>query len=224
MIKQGDIQLTNLVFMGPPGVGKGTIAAIIAQKYGMVHLSTGNIFRAEIASKSKLGIEVSKLVESGQYVPDEITNQIVKKALENYALQDKTVILDGYPRTISQSHFLDTIKEFDYKVIELEATDDLILKRLSGRRFCPNCKASFHVEFMPSSKGNICDKCDHELVTRKDDSPESVKKRLEVYANQTEPLLKYYKNNLHAFDASGNPDESAKLIVKTISDIIKKQK
>ncbi|WP_373422783.1 adenylate kinase family protein [Mycoplasma tauri] len=220
MIKSKNL-FPNLIFMGPPGVGKGTIAAIIANEYQLVHLSTGNVFRAEISSKSELGLKVAKIVESGGYVPDDITNEIVKKALDFYSSQGKIVILDGYPRTISQSEFLDSIPNFNYEVIELHAPDDLILKRLNGRRFCPNCKASFHVDFMPSTKGNYCDKCDSELITRKDDSLESIKKRQEVYKSQTEPLLNYYskKGNIHTFDASGNAENTAHLIVKTIEHL-----
>nr|WP_307929777.1 nucleoside monophosphate kinase [Mycoplasmopsis bovis] len=117
----GDKKIKNLVFMGPPGVGKGTVASIIAQEYGLVHLSTGNIFRAEIASASELGKKVSSIVESGGYVPDDITNEIVARALENYNKSGKIVILDGYPRTLSQVEFLDSLPYFKYEVIELRA-------------------------------------------------------------------------------------------------------
>ncbi|TQF49205.1 adenylate kinase family protein [Mycoplasmopsis bovis] len=213
----GDKKIKNLVFMGPPGVGKGTVASIIAQEYGLVHLSTGNIFRAEIASASELGKKVSSIVESGGYVPDDITNEIVTRALENYNKSGKIVILDGYPRTLSQVEFLDSLPYFKYEVIELRASEELILKRLSGRRFCPNCKASFHIDFMPSSKGNICDKCGTPLITRKDDSPESIKNRLMVYKEQTGPLLDYYKNKVYVFEANNDPKALADLIVNSLT-------
>ncbi|WP_331696790.1 nucleoside monophosphate kinase [Mycoplasmopsis agalactiae] len=209
--------INNLVFMGPPGVGKGTVASIIAKEYGLVHLSTGNIFRAEIASASELGKKISSIVESGGYVPDDITNEIVAKALENYNKSGKIVILDGYPRTLMQVEFLDSLPYFKYEVIELRANEDLILKRLSGRRFCPNCKAGFHIDFMPSSKGNICDKCGTELITRKDDSPVSIKNRLKVYKEQTGPLLEHYKNKIHVFDADSDPKVLADLIVSSLT-------
>ncbi|WP_406617489.1 adenylate kinase family protein [Mycoplasmopsis adleri] len=210
-------KLNNMVFMGPPGVGKGTVAAIIAKETGLVHLSTGNIFREEIASKSELGFKVAKIVESGGYVPDEITNEIVKKKIMTLKKSNQLVILDGYPRTLAQVKFLDSLKEFSYDVIELYAPESLILERLSGRRFCPECKASFHIIFMPSAKGDICDKCGATLITRKDDSVESIKKRQEVYQNETKPLLEYYKDVAFVFDASGKPEEIAAKIIATVS-------
>lgn len=216
MINQ-EQKLNNMIFMGPPGVGKGTIASTIAKNYNIVHLSTGNIFREEIASQSELGLKVAKIVESGGYVPDEITNEIVKKRIEQFIKEKQLVILDGYPRTINQVHFLNSIKGFKYDVVELEAAESVILERLSGRRFCPACKASFHIIFMPSTKGNLCDKCGAELITRKDDSIESIKKRQEIYKKETQPLIDYYKKDAFIFDASGEPEEIARNIVSTIS-------
>ncbi|WP_027334990.1 adenylate kinase family protein [Mycoplasmopsis felifaucium] len=210
-------KLNNMVFMGPPGVGKGTVAAIIANETGIIHLSTGNIFRQEIASKSNLGLQVAKIVETGGYVPDEITNEIVKKKLTSLINENHLVILDGYPRTLAQVKFLDSIEGFKYDVIELNAPEELILERLSGRRFCPECKASFHVSFMPSTKGNICDKCGAELMTRKDDSVESIKKRQEIYQAETQPLLDHYKNVAYIFDASGKPEDIAQEIIAKVS-------
>lgn len=211
----------NLVFMGPPGVGKGTIAAVVAQKYNLVHLSTGNIFREEIKKQSVLGLKVAQIVESGGYVTDDITNEIVKNKLLELQNEDKKVILDGYPRTIAQVNFLDTIEGFNYEVVELYADPELIFERLSGRRQCPNCKNSFHIKFMPSEKGEICDQCSTPLITRKDDQPESIKKRSQVYLQETKPLLSHYEkvNKLHRFDSSSTPENVADEIYKSLSQL-----
>ncbi|WP_027120692.1 adenylate kinase family protein [Mycoplasmopsis lipofaciens] len=208
----------NIVFMGPPGVGKGTVASVISKENNIIHLSTGNIFREAIASKSELGLKVAQIVESGKYVPDEITNEIVKNKLQEFTLQNKQVMLDGYPRTIEQVYFLDKINDFNYVAVELYAPDELILKRLSGRRQCPQCKSNFHIDFMPSKNGEFCDKCNAKLITRKDDEVSAIKVRQEVYHKQTAPLLEYYKKEkrLISFDASGKPEDIAKRIVKKV--------
>lgn len=206
----------NIVFMGPPGVGKGTVAAIIAEETGLIHLSTGNIFREEIASKSDLGLKVTQIVESGGYVPDEITNEIVLKKIKSLQKENLGVILDGYPRTIAQGQFLDNIDGFEYAIVELYAPEELILKRLSGRRSCLKCKSSYHIEFMPSAKGDRCEKDDELLITRADDSIENIKNRQAIYKNQTEPLFAYYKEKINIFDASGTPEDIAKQIIKEV--------
>ncbi|UUD35599.1 nucleoside monophosphate kinase [Mycoplasmopsis caviae] len=209
----------HVVFMGPPGVGKGTVAALISQKYGLVHVSTGNIFREEIASQSDLGLQVKKIVESGQYVPDSITNEIVKNKIQALMNEKKIIMLDGYPRTIEQVNFLNSIPNFKYVALELSAPEEVILKRLNGRRQCQNCKASFHIDFMPSKKGKDCDKCGSELILRKDDSIEAIKVRQKVYHDQTAPLLNYYKENnlLLTFDAISEPESIAKNVVESLS-------
>ncbi|MEA4115672.1 nucleoside monophosphate kinase [Mycoplasma sp. 744] len=205
MIKK---ELPNIVFMGPPGVGKGTTANLIAQKTGIKHLSTGSIFRETIANKTPLGLKLAKYVENGLYVPDEVTNQIVKEKLESLMHQNQKVILDGYPRTIEQVHFLNKIEGFKYKVIELNASNDLIMQRLNGRRFCPNCGKNYNIFSLPSQKDTLCENCDSVLQMRKDDSIENIKIRQQIYKDSTAPLLDYFKehNNLQIFDATGSPD------------------
>ncbi|MGV2393863.1 UNVERIFIED_CONTAM: nucleoside monophosphate kinase [Campylobacter lari] len=208
--------IKNIVFMGPPGVGKGTVAALIAEKTGLTHLSTGSIFREEIASKSELGLKVMQIVESGGYVPDEITNEIVFNKIKSLQAHGQGVLLDGYPRTVDQGHFLDSIEDFKYSIVELEAPQDLILRRLSGRRSCPKCKTSYHIEFMPSAKGDKCEKCDTLLITRADDTIENIKTRQEIYIKQTEPLLTYYRDKIHVFNATGTPEEISNAIIKEV--------
>ncbi|WP_416738072.1 adenylate kinase family protein [Mycoplasmopsis meleagridis] len=211
--------LPNIVFMGPPGVGKGTTATFLAQKTGMKHLSTGSIFREAIAKKTKLGLELAKYVENGLYVPDEVTNQIVKEKLEELMEKGERVILDGYPRTLEQVHFLNNISNFSYEVIELVAPNELIMQRLNGRRFCPNCGKNFNIFSMPSKLNDRCDNCQNLLEMRKDDSIENIKVRQDVYKKSTAPLLDYFRenNNLQIFDASGKPES----VVKQILDYLK---
>lgn len=208
----------QIVFLGKPGAGKGTIAAEISKRYGIIHISTGNIFRDEIASKSDLGIKVSKIVESGQYVPDEITNEIVRKKIVEMINNKKIFMLDGYPRTEEQAKFLDNIKGLEYDVIMLDVPQDIIIERLSGRRQCLNCKLNYHIKFNPPKLENICDICQTPLTTRKDDSAESIKTRLKVYEEQTQPVIDYYQNSnrVHLFDGSGKVEDIVDNIVRDL--------
>ncbi|BAW18070.1 adenylate kinase [Mycoplasmopsis bovigenitalium] len=208
----------NMVFMGPPGVGKGTVAAIIANNHDYIHLSTGSIFREEIAKKSDLGLKVSEIVKSGQYVPDDVTNEIVKNKLIELMSENKVVILDGYPRTINQAQFLDSITGFNYKVISLFANEDLVLKRLSGRRFCPKCNAGYHIEYMPSKLIDKCEKDNFELITRSDDTIESIKVRQNIYHESTQPLLDFYasQNRIISIDANGNANDIAVDVINKV--------
>ncbi|MCS4537115.1 MULTISPECIES: nucleoside monophosphate kinase [unclassified Mycoplasma] len=210
----------NMVFMGPPGVGKGTVASVISSTNEFVHLSTGSIFREEIAKATPLGLKVSEIVKSGKYVTDDITNEIVKNKLTELMSQNKKVILDGYPRTINQAQFLDNIEGFEYVVVSLFAQDDLILKRLSGRRFCPQCKSSYHVLYMPSKLGDKCEKDGVELATRPDDTIEAIKVRQKIYHDETKPLLDFYEQNnrVISVDANGNADDIAKDVLAKVKN------
>ncbi|WP_406614891.1 adenylate kinase family protein [Mycoplasmopsis hyopharyngis] len=208
----------QIVFLGKPGAGKGTVANEIAKEYGLIHVSTGNIFREEIASKSKLGLKVIKIVESGQYVPDDITNEIVKNKLDKLISEKKIFMLDGFPRTEEQAKFLDTIKNLNYNVIMLDVSQEIIVKRLSGRRQCSKCQANYHIDFKPSKVKDVCDLCQGELIKRKDDSEESIKTRLQIYDEQTKPVIDYYqqKNNLFVIDGTKEPKEIASLIINKL--------
>ncbi|MEE3928342.1 nucleoside monophosphate kinase [Mycoplasmopsis ciconiae] len=206
---------TNIIFMGAPGVGKGTIAALVAQEQNLVHVSTGNIFREEIAKKTPLGLEVQNIVTSGGYVPDSITNKIVENKINQLKQQNVNFILDGYPRTIEQAKFLDTLKDLEFKVIELDAPQEVILERLSGRRTCSVCKSGYHTKFQPPKTNDICDKCQGQLIQREDDKPEAVIKRLEIYKEKTQPLLDYYNSQqrLVVVDATEAPDKVTKKVL-----------
>ena len=185
-----------LVFMGPPGVGKGTQAALLAQRRGIPHISTGDMFRRAIREQTPMGRKAQPYVESGGYVPDEITNGIVAERL---AEPDCTpgFILDGYPRTTGQADALEQIlarqgRQLD-AVIYVQVPDHVVLRRLSGRRVCPQCGATYHVEFSPPAHPGICDACGAELVQRGDDREDTVRERLAVYRRQTEPLVERYR-------------------------------
>ncbi len=181
----------NLIFLGPPGVGKGTIAARVKVEFSIPHISTGDLFREAIKNQTKLGKEVQKIIEAGNLVPDELTVAMVQERL---ALGDvkKGFILDGFPRTIPQAESLEKISTID-RVVNFILADEAILMRLSGRRMCRSCGYSHHIIFMPPKVEGKCDKCGGELYIRKDDTEESIKNRLEVYKKQTEPLIAFYK-------------------------------
>lgn len=197
----------KIIMLGAPGAGKGTQAKMIADKYGIPHISTGDIFRANIKEQTELGLEAKKYMDQGALVPDELT---VKILLDRVAKEDCNAgyVLDGFPRTIPQAEVLDkAVTELndaiDYAV-NVEVPDENIIKRMSGRRACLACGATYHVEHVPPKKEGICDRCGKELVLRDDDKPETVKKRLQVYHEQTQPLIEYYgkKNILKEVDGT----------------------
>ena len=185
----------KIIMLGAPGAGKGTQAKMIADKYGVPHISTGDIFRANIKNGTELGMEAKKYMDAGQLVPDELT---VKILLDRVANADcaKGYVLDGFPRTIPQAEVLDealTAKgdAIDY-AIDVDVPDENIINRMSGRRACLACGATYHIVHIPPKTEGICDRCGKELVLRDDDKPETVKKRLDVYHEQTQPLIDFY--------------------------------
>ena len=180
----------KLIFLGPPGAGKGTLAAQVAKEYGIPHISTGELFRTAIKNETPLGLRVKEIIQSGGLVSDDITIELVKERLNEKDCSEG-FILDGFPRTIPQAKKKKKIVSID-GAVNFDIGDDEVVKRLSGRRVCKSCGQNYHVEFMPSKKGDRCDKCDGELYTRDDDKIESIKKRLEVYREQTAPLIDFY--------------------------------
>ena len=186
----------KIIMLGAPGAGKGTQAKMIAEKYGIPHVSTGDIFRANIKNGTELGMEAKKYMDQGQLVPDELT---VKILLDRVAQDDckNGYVLDGFPRTIPQAEVLDkALTELGDAIdfaIDVNVPDENIVKRMSGRRACLSCGTTYHIEHIPPKKEGICDKCGQELVLRDDDKPETVLNRLKVYHDQTQPLIEYYK-------------------------------
>ena len=207
----------NLILLGAPGAGKGTQAAILAKELNIPTISTGNILRAAVASGSELGKQAKACMESGKLVSDEIIIGIIKDRLAEPDCANG-YILDGVPRTIPQAEALEEngIK-FD-RVISMEISDETIMERMSGRRVCPKCGASYHVVAVPPKTEGICDECGSELITRKDDAPETVKARLEVYHKETEPLKEFYRSRgvLCPVEDQGSVEATSKAILKAL--------
>lgn len=199
----------KIIMLGAPGAGKGTQAKMIAEKYGIPHVSTGDIFRANIKNGTELGAEAKKYMDQGLLVPDELT---VKILLDRVAQEDceNGYVLDGFPRTIPQAEVLDSAltklgEKIDY-AINVDVPDENIVKRMSGRRACLKCGATYHMEHIPPKKDGICDVCGSELIQRDDDRAETVQNRLKVYHEQTQPLIDYYtaKNVLKTVDGTAD--------------------
>ena len=185
----------KIIMLGAPGAGKGTQAKMIAEKYSIPHVSTGDIFRANIKNGTELGKEAKKYMDQGLLVPDELT---VKILLDRVAQDDckNGYVLDGFPRTIPQAEALDkALAEFGDKIdyaIDVNVPDENIVKRMGGRRACVGCGATYHLVYAPTKTEGICDVCGKELILRDDDKPETVKNRLDVYHKQTQPLIDFY--------------------------------
>ena len=187
----------KIIMLGAPGAGKGTQAKKIAEKYQIPHISTGDIFRANIKGGTELGMKAKTFMDQGMLVPDEIT---IGMLMDRIGHEDGAngYVLDGFPRTIPQAESLTKAlaergEKVDY-AINVDVPDENIINRMSGRRACLGCGATYHITFNPPVKEGICDTCGQELVLRDDDKPETVKKRLDVYHQQTQPLIDYYKN------------------------------
>ncbi|HTH13776.1 MAG TPA: adenylate kinase [Spirochaetia bacterium] len=206
----------KLVFLGPPGAGKGTLAALAKDALGVVHISTGDIFRANIKNGTPLGLKVKAILDSGGLVPDETTIEIVKDRLAQADCK-AGYLLDGFPRTVAQAEALAGFENLD-AVINFDLADTEIVKRLSGRRVCKACGTGFHLTAMPPKKSGVCDKCGGELIQRKDDEPASIEERLRVYTANTQPLIDWYakKGLLKNIDAAPAPEEILKALKKVL--------
>ena len=187
----------KIIFLGAPGAGKGTQAEIVSERLGIPAISTGAIIREALKDGTEMGLKAKKFIEAGALVPDDVVIGIIKERLAKSDCE-KGYILDGFPRTVPQAEALDAMGVTLDCVLSLEVSDDTIVKRMSGRRVCSGCGASYHIEHNPSKSGEICDKCKAKLTIRADDAPEVVLSRLEVYHKTTEPLKDYYaaKGNL----------------------------
>ncbi|MBD2866289.1 MULTISPECIES: adenylate kinase [Paenibacillus] len=214
----------NILFMGPPGAGKGTQAERIVDGFRVPHISTGDAFRLAMSQGTPLGVQAKSFVDQGLLVPDEITNGIVKERLEKPDC-DEGFLLDGFPRTLAQAEALDEMlasmgKKIDH-VVNLKVDRDLLLGRLTGRRICKSCGATYHVMFNPPKSEGVCDKCSGELYQRSDDTEEKVGTRLDEYSNKTAPLLTYYSNKGLLREVDGQQDIDA--VTAEISSLLRGQ-
>ena len=213
----------RIIMLGAPGAGKRTQAKKIAEKYGIPHISTGDIFRANIKNGTELGKKAKTYMDQGLLVPDELT---VKILLDRVSQPDckNGYVLDGFPRTIPQAEVLDKAlaelgESIDY-AIDVDVPDENIVKRMSGRRACLSCGATYHVVHVPPKKEGICDRCGSELILRDDDKPETVKNRLDVYHKQTQPLIDFYtkKGVLKTVDGTVDMQDVFKAIVAILGE------
>ena len=211
----------KIVMLGAPGAGKGTQAKMIAAKYQIPHISTGDIFRANIKNGTELGKKAKSYMDQGLLVPDELTVDLV---IDRLAQDDckNGYILDGFPRTIPQAEALDAAlaklgEKMDY-AIDVDVPDENIVSRMSGRRACTGCGATYHIEYNPSKKGDCCEVCGEKLILRDDDKPETVQRRLNVYHEQTQPLIDYYTKQsiLRTVDGTQDMNDVFAEIVKIL--------
>ena len=213
----------NLILLGPPGAGKGTQAAKIIEKYNIPHISTGDIFRENIKNRTELGLIAKSYIDQGHLCPDELTCKMVADRISKDDCKNG-VLLDGFPRTIPQAEALDVALEklgqkIDY-AIDVDVPDENIVHRMGGRRACVGCGATYHLEYAPTKVDGICDTCGKELILRDDDKPETVKKRLGVYHEQTQPLIDYYTKAgiLTTVDGTIDIEDVFQTIVKILGE------
>lgn len=212
----------NLVLMGLPGAGKGTQAEKIVEKYGVPHISTGDMFRAAMKDETELGLKAKSFMDKGELVPDEVTIGIVNERLAK-ADCVKGFLLDGFPRTVAQAEALEDIlaglnRKIDY-VINVEVDQDILMGRLTGRRICKSCGATYHLEFNPPSQEDKCDRCGGELYQRADDNAETVQNRLDVNVKQTAPLLAFYSEKGYLKNINGQQDIN--VVFENIDELLK---
>jgi adenylate kinase len=214
----------RLVLLGPPGAGKGTLAALLRKSLGFMHISTGDILREEMKNDTALGHEAKKYIDSGELVPDEVVTKLIESKLTLSAQVDGGYMLDGFPRTRKQAEALDRILEKSHKPLEyvfyLESTLPVIIQRLTGRRVCRRCGALFHIKNRPPRKDGICDECGGTLYQRADDNAETIKTRMEVYLRNTQPILAYYKaqGKLRNVDADKDSEDLQAIVMKSFHE------
>lgn len=219
MVHSAEVQKTIIILMGPPGSGKGTQASRIAKEKGIAHISTGDILRENIRNKTPLGIKAKEYVDAGKYVPDDVIMDVLFDRVSKDDAK-KGYLLDGFPRTIPQAEVLAQRLEKGncVVVVNLDVSDDVIIKRISGRLTCPDCGAVYNEFFKPPKEEGVCDQCGAEPKHRDDDNAETVKQRLKTYHEQTKPVLDYYKGKKMLHTLNGEDDSEA--IFKKIDHLV----
>lgn len=208
--------MMNLILLGAPGAGKGTQAEILTDRLGIPSVSTGNIIREALKNGTEMGLKAKSFIEAGQLVPDEVVIGIIRERLAKEDCKNG-FILDGFPRTVPQAQALEEMGVTITKVIDFEVEDEKVLRRLGGRRVCEGCGASYHMQHKPPKTEGICDRCGAKVVTRKDDAPETIRDRLKVYHDQTEPLKSFYaERGLLVEVAGGTIEENTSLTLKAL--------
>lgn len=207
----------KIILLGAPGAGKGTQAEVICNRYNIPAISTGNIIREALKTGTEMGLKAKSYMESGSLVPDEIVIGIIKERIVKDDCKDG-FILDGFPRTIPQAEALDNMGIIIDKVIDIEVPDEKIVKRMSGRRVCEKCGASYHLEYKQPKAEGICDACSGTLIQRKDDHPDTVKARLDVYHSETEPLKGYYEKQgkLKVVEGQEEIEDTTRLLIEAL--------
>lgn len=215
----------RIILLGPPGAGKGTQAKSISNKYNIPHISTGDIFRKNIREKTPLGVEAKKHIDNGQLVPDELTIAIVNDRL-NEDDCSQGYLLDGYPRTVNQAESLDEFLQDKNQKLDtallIKVPRKFILERMTGRRVCPSCGASYHIKFNLPKVDGICDICGSNVVQRADDTADTVNKRLDIYEAQTQPLIDYYKEENLLSEVDGT--QAINDVFKSICEVLENLK
>lgn len=211
--------IMKLILLGAPGAGKGTQAEVICEKLSIPAISTGNMIREALRNETELGLRAKSYMDSGALVPDEVVIGIIKERLAGDDCKDG-FILDGFPRTVPQAEALDNMGIAIDRVLEIYVADSEIEKRLGGRRVCEGCGASYHMAYKPSKAEGVCDKCSGKLIIRKDDAPETIRDRLQVYHTQTEPLKSYYgkKGILKVVEGCEEVADTTKLVLAALED------
>ncbi len=207
----------KLILLGAPGAGKGTQADIVCEKLGIPTISTGNIIREAVKTGTEMGNKAKEFIDSGALVPDDVIISIIKERLAQKDCE-KGFVLDGMPRTLAQAEALDKMGVVVDKVIDIEVSDERIERRMSGRRVCEACGTSYHLDYKPSKIEGVCDRGDGKLIIRKDDHPETVRERLRVYHEQTEPLKEYYDKQGKLFLVEGQEEvaDTTALVLKAL--------